>query len=217
MREQTGSKQKHDHIQETKDMKVIGITGGVGAGKSTVLTILENNYKCRIIMADDVAKNITLPGGPAYGPVVARFGIEILDTDGEIDRRILADRVFNDPEGLQFMNELIHPLTKIMILDIIKECRSDRLYDYVFIEAALLIEDGYKNICDELWYIYVPETTRRQRLRDSRNYSDEKTDSIIRNQLSEERFREECDHIIDNSGPVEDVVSQIQKILEDKV
>lgn len=81
-------------------------------------------------------------------------------------------------------------------------------------EAALLIEDGYKQLVDELWYIYAGEDVRRQRLRQSRGYSEEKTESIMSRQLSEERFRENCDFIIDNSGSLEDSYRQIDRKLE---
>ena len=82
---------------------------------------------------------------------------------------------------------------------------------YVFIEAALLIEDHYDEICDELWYIYADERVRRDRLRRDRNYSDEKIDGIMENQLSEEEFSEHCDFEVDNSGEFEDTKKQIDQ------
>ena len=83
--------------------------------------------------------------------------------------------------------------------------------DFLFIEAALLIEDGYKKIVDELWYIFTKEEVRRERLKASRGYSDEKIDSIIASQLSEAEFRENSDFVIDNSGTMEESLLQIQK------
>ena len=87
----------------------------------------------------------------------------------------------------------------------------------VYKRQALLIEDGYKKICDELWYIYADENRRRDRLRKSRGYSDEKINAIFASQLSEELFRRNCTHVIDNSGSVEESYRQIRSILGDGI
>ena len=85
--------------------------------------------------------------------------------------------------------------------------------DFLFIEAALLIECGYDKIVDELWYIYADKEVRRQRLKESRGYSDEKIDNIFKNQLSEDKFRSHCKVVIDNSGTLEDTCKQIDRAL----
>ena len=95
----------------------------------------------------------------------------------------------------------------------INELKIAGTYDYVFVEAALLIEDHYDVICDELWYIYVPADMRRQRLKDSRGYSDEKIDSVFKSQLNEEAYKKACINVIDNSKDIEDTMSQIEKLL----
>ena len=84
---------------------------------------------------------------------------------------------------------------------------------FLVIEAALLIEDGYRRICDEIWYIYTEESVRRKRLRETRNYSEEKIDSVFQNQLSDEEFKKACDRVIDNSGDFHATCLQLDKIL----
>lgn len=194
--------------------KIIGITGGIGSGKSTVLDLLEKNFSAYIIKADDVAKELMEPGKEAYLKTVEFFGEEILMPDKNIDRKKLAAIVFENTNKLIVLNSITHPLVKNKIMEKITQLKMEDMYDYVFIEAALLIEDHYQVICDEFWYIYVPENIRRQRLKDSRGYSDEKIDSVIKSQLTEERFREECVNTIDNSKDLEFTLAQLEKLLD---
>ncbi|MCR5670208.1 MAG: dephospho-CoA kinase [Butyrivibrio sp.] len=192
---------------------VIGITGGVGAGKSTVLEYIGDRYNCRIIYSDDVANDIKKKGYPAYDELVKLLGEGILDRKGEIDRKKMAAAIFGDEEKLIAVNNILHPAVNTFIIDIIDEERYKNELDFVFVEAALLIENGYKTVTDELWYIYADEKSRRQRLRESRGYSDEKIDEILKSQLSDEEFRQNCDFVIDNSGDFESARSQIDNKL----
>ena len=88
--------------------------------------------------------------------------------------------------------------------------------EYFILEAALLIEEGYDEILDELWYVYVPEDIRRSRLKESRGYSDEKIDDIFASQLSEEEFKNNCRRMIDNSGSIYTTMKQIDRILKNE-
>ncbi len=194
-------------------MKVIGITGGVGSGKSSVLKLLKERFNAYILMADDIAKEIMCRGNAGYEQVVEMFSEDILGKDTNIDREKLATIVFHNKNKRIVLNSIIHPLVKKIILNKINELKIAGTYDYVFVEAALLIEDHYDVICDELWYIYVPADIRRQRLKDSRGYSDEKIDSVFNSQLSEETYRSVCVNTIDNSKDIEYTMSQIEKLL----
>jgi dephospho-CoA kinase len=194
-------------------MKVIGITGGVGSGKSTILTLLKEHFNSYIIMADDVAKETMEPGQPGYQKVIELFGDEILNQDKTINRKKLAEIVFSSPNKRIVLNSIIHPLVKKSILEKINELKIKEEYDYIFIEAALLIEDHYEVICDELWYIYVPQVLRRDRLKASRGYSDEKIDNIFHSQLSEEVYTSKCQHRIDNSQGLDFTMAQLVKLL----
>lgn len=194
-------------------MRVIGITGGVGAGKSSVLKLLKERFNAYILIADDIAKETMCRGNAGYEQVVEMFSEDILDKDKNIDRTKLATIVFHNENKRIVLNSIIHPLVKKIVLNKINELKIAGTYDYVFVEAALLIEDHYDVICDELWYIYVPADIRRQRLKDSRGYSDEKIDSVFKSQLNEEAYKKACINVIDNSKDIEDTMSQIEKLL----
>ena len=196
-------------------MKVIGITGGVGSGKSLILNYIKSHYNCEIIMADDLAKDLCKKGELCYKPLVKLLGTDVLDKDGEINKSVMAQKIFSNDNLRIGVNNIIHPGVKKYILKRIAYLRRKRTKDFLFIEAALLIEDGYKDIVDELWYIYTDEAVRRNRLKESRGYSDEKIDSIMASQLSEEEFRLNCDFEIDNSGDSEVSFSKIRERLGD--
>ena len=193
-------------------MRIIGITGGVGAGKSTVLDIIRNNCNCYIIMADDAAKEIEKKGHECYDEIVSLLGSEILDSNGEIDKKRMADKIFSDKKGqlLGEVNAIIHPQVKKHILALIETERSKGEVDFFFIEAALLIEDGYLSICDEMWYIYASEMVRTKRLMESRGYSLDKVKNIISKQNNEETFRTYCNFVIENNGNLDITEKQIK-------
>lgn len=193
-------------------MKIIGVTGGVGAGKSQILDYLEEECSAIIYKADDVARQLQQPGQFVYREILEHFGIEILTKDGELDREKLADIVFKDEAELFYLNQLIHPQVKEYIMNAI-EIEGDRGTDLFVIEAALLLDDHYDTICDEMWYIYAEESVRRERLKRFRGYSDEKITEIMNAQRSDRDFREKCDRVIDNSGTFESTVTQIQYML----
>lgn len=190
-------------------MKVIGITGGVGAGKSTVLHYIEGICKCRIIFSDDVGNDIKKKGQPCYEPLVELLSEEVLDEAGEIDKSKMAAMIFADADLLKKVNSILHPGVNNYIHEQIALERKRNELDYLFIEAALLIENGYEKIVDEMWYIYADEEVRRKRLKSSRNYSDEKISDILKGQLTDSQFREHCDFVIDNSGNEEEMHHQL--------
>lgn len=194
-------------------MKVIGITGGVGAGKSALLSYIKENYNCRILMADEVAHQVKEPGQPCYEKLVKLLSKEILNEDGTINKLKMAEKIFASDEILFQVNQIIHPAVKELILHAIEEERKSNLHDFFFVEAALLIEDGYLEIVDEMWYIYAREEVRRKRLKESRKYSDEKIDSIMESQLSEAEFCKYCKVVIDNSNTLTEAYAQINEKL----
>ncbi|MDD7147596.1 MAG: dephospho-CoA kinase [Lachnospiraceae bacterium] len=192
-------------------MHVIGITGGVGAGKTKILTYLSEHYSCRIILADGVANQLKEPGQKCYEEIVTLLGTQILKPDGTIDRLKMAERIFSDRELLRRVNEIIHPAVKEYILQAIEEERRRDKIDFLFLEAALLIEEGYESVVDELWYIYADEAVRAERLKQNRQYSDEKIQKILQSQLSDAEYRAHCSTVIDNGVALEETYRQIEK------
>ena len=189
-------------------MKVFGITGGVGAGKSEVLTYLGLNYDATVIQADEAGYLVMLPGGECYGEIVKLFGRQITTETGELDRKRIAEIVFQDEEKLKALNAIVHPAVKRYIKKAIAAAEKAGT-EYVFVEAALLIEEKYDEICDELWYIYADEEVRKERLIEGRGYSEKKVREIMANQLSEDEFSSHCDFEIDNSGDFEETKKQL--------
>lgn len=198
-------------------MKTIGITGGIGAGKSLILNYIRENYNAKVYLADEIANKLKLPGEKCYEGIVKLLGREILTSDNQIDNYKMAQRIFGKPELLQAVNELIHPAVKSFVINEIKAEKENGQIDYFILEAALLIEGGYGSILDELWYIYAREEIRQKRLKESRNYSDEKIQRIMDAQLSENEFRQHCKVTIDNNTDEEFVYFQIDNNLEGKI
>ena len=195
-------------------MKIIGITGGVGCGKTTVLDAIKKECNCRILLADDAAKLLEEPGEECYKKLVELLSENILDTDSRINPGKMAAKIFGNDKLRQDVNDIIHPAVKDYILEQINMEDKRGAVDYFFLEAALLIECGYKSIVDEMWYIYADADVRYSRLRKQRCYSDEKTASIIKAQMSDEEYRAGSDVVIDNSTTIENTILQIRKALK---
>lgn len=194
-------------------MKVIGITGGVGSGKTAMLDYIAGKYNCKVILADKAAHKVEEPGQLCYEKLVKLLSGNILNEDGTINREKMAARIFGSDKLLEEVNRIIHPAVKQFILEEMERERKAGVLDFLFIEAALLIENGYLDIVDEMWYIYALENVRRRRLKEARNYSDEKVTSIMKSQLSEEEFKKHCKVVIDNSGELAVAYKQVDKKL----
>ena len=194
-------------------MKVIGITGGVGAGKSEILRYLKEKYGAMVIEADKVGHLLMEPGGACYYSIVEKFGSSILNGDQSINRGKLGKIVFADEVLLKELNKIIHPRVKSYIISEIAKERAYHRTNYFVVEAALLIEDHYDVICDEMWYIHTDEDVRAKRLKETRGYDEEKIASICANQKSPEEFRSACQHVIDNSGELTATYQQIDEQL----
>lgn len=194
-------------------MKVIGITGGVGAGKSAILQYLKEKHGAIVVEADKVGHLLMEPGGACYYSIVEKFGSSILNGDQTINRGKLGKIVFSDEGLLSELNKIIHPRVKSHIVSEIAKERAYHRTNYFVVEAALLIEDHYDVICDEMWYIHTEESVRAERLKESRGYDAEKIADIMANQKSPEEFRAACQVIIDNSGDLTKTYEQIDKQL----
>lgn len=191
-------------------MFIIGITGGIGTGKSTVLQILEKEG-CFVVEADALAHKQMEPGQTVYKKIVDLFGPAILEADGRIQRKKLGKIVFENPFRLKQLNDIVHPAVKEYILADIEKKRRKGV-DFYVIEAALLIEDGYRDICDEIWYVYATKEERMKRLLSGRGGSREKWESVIKNQSAEDYYRQHCDFVIDNGENLtktEDIVKEL--------
>ena len=192
-------------------MMTIGITGGVGAGKSQILSYIEENYNSKVVRADEVAHLLEEPGHTCYDRIVTFLGKDILQENGLIDKKKMAAVIFSDKDKLAGVNAIIHPEVKKYFIELMRKEKEAGEIDFLFIEAALLIEEHYDEIVDEMWYIHTDVEIRSKRLAESRQYSAEKIADIMRGQLSEEEFRKHCSVVIINNGDLEETYKQINE------
>lgn len=198
-------------------MLFLGITGGVGAGKTSILSFIENHYKSRIMLADGIAHELMEPGTECFDRIHKLFPEqEIWQADGSICRPQLARVIFQDKKRREQLNAVVHPAVKQYVLNAATQEKKDQKLDILVLEAALLIEEHYDEICDELWYIYTSREVRRNRLKQSRGYSDEKISRIFASQLPEEMYRRKCSIVIDNNGQPDQAYGQIIEALDKK-
>ena len=202
---------------EKRLMKFIGITGGVGAGKSKILDYLAGKPNVRVMLADEIAHDLMEPGTDCYERLRERFGNEdIYCEDGHFDRLKLASVIFSDEDKREQLNAIVHPAVKEYVKQQLLEERRQGQLQLLVLEAALLIEEHYDEICDELWYIYTSEENRRARLKQSRGYSDEKISEMFESQLCENEYRRHCKVVIDNNGTTEETIAQVRTIIENE-
>ena len=190
-------------------MMVLGLTGGVGAGKSRILELFSHDYGAQVIQADLVARKLEDPGQPGLTGLVSLFGTGILQKDGTLDRKGFADRIFGNPEALKRVNALIHPLTWNEIKRQIRESSAE----LIVVEAALFDERS-REVCQYLLYVDTQDEIRIQRLMENRAYSREKCLDIMKNQADRNDFLKLADFVIDNSGSLEKSRLQIRRILK---
>lgn len=198
-------------------MKFIGITGGVGAGKSEVLSYLAKKPGTKVMLADDIAHDLMEPQTECYNQIQSVFaGEDIFLPQGGLDREKLASVIFSDDKKRLAMNAIVHPAVKHYVQQTAERERAEGNTRLLVLEAALLIEEHYDEICDELWYIYTREEIRQKRLMESRGYSPEKVHQIFASQLDEEVYRAACRVVIDNNGTKEEVFAQIDRAIANR-
>ena len=191
-------------------MITIGITGGVGAGKSTVLDFLEEKYQAYVIKADEIGHLVMEPGQSCYEPVIGLFGEQVIKNDKTIDRRQVSDVVFSHPDLLEKLNQIIHPAVRQYITEQL-ELKKQQGQKICVVEAALFFEDHYQEFCDTIWYIHTDEEIRIRRLMENRGYTRDKSVSIIASQAPESFFRENADYVVVNNGDFAQTRRQIEE------
>lgn len=188
---------------------VIGITGVVGSGKSTIVNYIGKTYNCYLIDTDTVAKKLMEPGNIVYEDVVKYFGKEILKEDNTINRNILANIVFNDKEKLKALNNITHNKVINEVKEIIKTHNSQ----LIIIESALLFDTELKDLCDSCWAIITSDEERKKRLIINRKYTEEKVEQIMKSQKTNEEFIKLADVCIENDN-FEEAKKKIKKFLK---
>ena len=191
-------------------MKVIGLTGGIGSGKSTVSQFLAE-LGAVILDADKAGHETFQPDTEAWREVVAAFGQEILSPDGEIDRKKLGEIVFGHPESLLRLNQIMHPRMYEMMKARIEEYRRQGVA-VVVLEAALLIEASWASLVDEVWITVASEARILERLKEQRGLAEEQTLARIRSQLPSEERIKHADVVINNDGDLHAVKAKVKEL-----
>ena len=198
-----------------KNMLVIGLTGGIGTGKSEVSRILRE-CGAAVIDADLVGHEAYRPHSPAWREIVDTFGGNILEPSGEIDRKRLGGIIFNDPEARAKLNSIMHPRMAEMVKEKIDLLRQQG-EEVVVLEAAVLVEAGWDSLVDEIWVTYSPEMEVVERLHQRNNLSEQEARSRIRSQLPHEERAKHAHVTVRNSGSMDELLEEVKSLWAGRV
>lgn len=192
--------------------KIYGLTGGIAAGKSTILDFFET-YGCKVYDADQIARQVVEVGSVGLKQIVEKFGQEILNSDQTLNRQKLAGIVFSDSEQLQNLNNITRPLIKKRILKIIADTKVSDEQTISIFEIPLLFEGGYQPYFDGIITIYVNEKVQLKRLMNRNNLTKEVALDRINSQMSMSEKRDRADFVIDNSGDLTHLADEFDKLI----
>ncbi|MGB8684114.1 MAG: dephospho-CoA kinase [Candidatus Binatus sp.] len=192
-------------------MLTIGLTGGIGSGKSTVTQII-GEFGAPILDADKVAHTTYAPGGPAYDAVIAAFGAEIVAADRTIDRKKLGAIVFGKPEQLNKLTSIVWPATFESIRRNVADLRASGAKLPIVVEAAILIEANWQPLFDEIWLVRAPREQVVARIESQRGLKPSETEARIRAQLSDEERGKQATLIIENNGSIEELHELLKEV-----
>jgi dephospho-CoA kinase len=190
-------------------MKIIGLTGGIGSGKSTVAGYLAG-LGAAVIELDEVGHEVIRPGSGAFERVVREFGQDILNAGGEVDRNRLGNIVFRDTRALTRLNRIVHPAIDEIIDKRIEESRRKGV-KAVVLEAAAMVEAGRVGQADEIWVTTAPEATVLGRLLKRSGYSEEESRARIRSQISSKERIRNADVVIDTDCSLDKLNARVEK------
>jgi dephospho-CoA kinase len=193
-------------------MKVIGLTGGIGSGKSTVSQILAE-LGAVVLDADKVGHQAYQPETETWKDVVAAFGQEIVAVDGSIDRKKLGAIVFGEPRALERLNQIVHPRMYDMMAEQIEEYRRQGV-KVVVLDAAILLEANWTPLVDEVWVTVASEPTVVRRARERTGLPEEQIRSRIRSQLSNEERKKQASVVISNDGSLDELRAKVVELWE---
>ncbi|HCZ8622580.1 TPA: dephospho-CoA kinase [Staphylococcus aureus] len=191
-------------------LKVIGLTGGIASGKSTVSELL-SVFGFKVVDADKAAREAVKKGSKGLAQVREVFGDEAIDENGEMNRRYMGDLVFNHPEKRLELNAIIHPIVR----DIMEEEKQEYLKQgyNVIMDIPLLFENELENTVDEVWVVYTSESIQMDRLMQRNNLSLEDAKARVYSQISIDKKSRMADHVIDNLGDKLELKQNLERLL----
>jgi dephospho-CoA kinase len=190
-------------------VKLVGLTGGVGSGKSTVAEMLRE-LGAQVVDADEAAHAVYEPGSPGFDAVVREFGDEYVD-GGRIDRSRLGELVFHDNDARRRLNSIVHPLVRDWMAQRTAEA-AERGVEVVVQDVPLLFENGLERLFSTVVLVYAPEEVQVERLVSGRGFTPERARAMIAAQMPIENKRGLAHHVINNSGAREDTQAQVKAI-----
>ena len=191
--------------------RIIGLTGGIASGKSTVTSYLRGKgYP--VIDADRVVHDLQAPGGALYRVLVEHFGREILDKSGVLDRAVLGQRIFSNPSERDWSNHVQGQLIREALAD--ARDRQAAQSDLFFMDIPLLIEQGYEEWFEAVWLVAVSKETQLKRLMERNHLSEVEAQERIVSQMPLEAKRSHADLVLDNNGDLADLYAQLNAALE---
>lgn len=191
-------------------MRLIGLTGGIGSGKSTVSRELER-LGAVVVDADATAREVLQPGEPAYAEVLAAFGDRVRAPDGSLDRSKLSRLIFTDPQARQRLNAITHPRIIARIFERVEDARRAGA-EVVVLEVPLLLETGMQHMVDEVWVVAADPETQARRLERERHYNREEIERRIAAQMPLEEKLRHADRVIDTRGTLEETRRRVREL-----
>ncbi len=195
-------------------MKLIGLTGGIATGKTTVSKILMD-LGIPVIDADEVYLRLSEKDGAVWKAVREAFGKEYFLPDGRMDRKALGELIFSNNQEREKLNRITHPLVKNEMLKNLYQITKERSPALVVMDVPLLFESGWNQWMDDIWVVYIPEVMQQARLMKRDNLTREEALLKIRSQMSIEQKRKLANRVIDNTKSLTHTKNQIEKIIEE--
>lgn len=193
--------------------KVIGLTGGIASGKSTVSELL-TTFGFKVVDADTAAREAVAKGTPGIEKVREVFGDEAIDENGEMDRKYMGDLVFNYPGERIKLNEIVHPIVR----EIMEEKKQQFLKEghNVIMDIPLLYENELQDTVDEVWLVYTSESIQIDRLMERNDLTQEEAKARVYSQISIDKKSRMADHVIDNLGDKLELKQNLERLLSEK-
>ncbi len=194
-------------------MRIIGLTGSIACGKSTVSRALAREADCRVIDGDLLSRELTAPGGPALAPIRASFGDSVFFPDGRLNREALGQLVFSDFRSRTQLDQLMAPLLRDLTDQHLSQARSDGV-TLCFLDYPLLFEAGYDRLCDTVWCVYLPREEQLRRLMARDQLSRPEAEARVNAVLSSGEKAARSQVVLDNSGTREETLSALPALLD---
>ncbi|AYO13445.1 dephospho-CoA kinase [Vibrio owensii] len=189
---------------------VIGLTGGIASGKTTVANLFKQQFKIDIVDADIVAREVVEPGTPGLNAIVEHFGADIVHDDQTLDRAKLREKIFSNPEEKAWLNGLLHPMIREKMIEDLEQVTSD----YALLVVPLLVENKLDSLCDRVLVVDVDPQTQISRTVKRDNVSEEQANAILASQASREQRLALADDVVKNNPDDPDLLLQITDLHE---